>query len=263
MTGALINGLLAAACAVPFVLLAVRYKVLTRGGALMASAIGVSVVIGQGWLWLLPLFFFLLSGVLLGRLNRGARTDAKHGKPRDAMQVFCSGGLYALLACFDDLSRETVWMSISMCVAACDTWASEIGMYSKWPTLNLATLRRVAPGYSGGVSLAGTLGGLLGALLMAVLCRCLVGPAGTDGNAFVWFVLAGVEAFAVGLFVAFAMAGMLLDSLLGALLQVKYDDGRGLSDSGKRRVRGLTWVTNDVVNLLSNAALVLLAICLL
>ncbi len=263
MTGALINGLLAAACAVPFVLLAVRYKVLTRGGALMASAIGVSVVIGQGWFWLLPLFFFLLSGVLLGRLNCGARTDAKHGKPRDAMQVFCSGGIYALLACSDDLSRETVWMSISICVAACDTWASEIGMYAKWPTWNLATLRRVAPGYSGGVSLAGTLGGLLGALLMAVLCRWLVGPGGADGNGFVWIVLAAVQAFAVGLFVAFAMAGMLLDSLLGALLQVKYDDGQGLSDIGTRRVRGLTWVTNDVVNLLSNAAVVLLAIWLL
>jgi uncharacterized protein (TIGR00297 family) len=263
MTGALFNGLLATACAVPFALLAIRSKVLTAGGALMAGGIGIAVVIAQGWLWLLPLFLFLLSGVLLGKLNRGARTDEKHGKPRDAMQVFCSGGIYALLACRDDLSRETVWMSISICVAACDTWASEIGMFAKWPTWNLATLRRVEPGYSGGVSLAGSLGGLLGALLMAVLCRWLVDPGEPYGSTFVWSALFAIQAFAVGLFVAFAMAGMLMDSLMGALLQVKYNDGRGVSDSGVHRVSGLAWMTNDVVNLLSNAAVVALAMWLL
>ena len=37
----------------------------------------------------------------------------------------------------------------------------------------------------------------------------------------------------------FAFGGMLLDSLLGALLQVRYDDGAGLRDAGVRRALGL------------------------
>lgn len=94
-------------------------------------------------------------------------SDAKHDSPRDAIQVFCNGGLYALLAVADDFYAD-LWMTISLCTATCDTWASEIGMYARWPTINIATLRRVAPGLSGGISLAGTLGGFGGSMLMGL-----------------------------------------------------------------------------------------------
>jgi ribosome-associated protein YbcJ (S4-like RNA binding protein) len=98
--------LLVAVLTVPFALVAVRWRVLTLGGALMAGGIAACVVLGQGWALLVPLFVFLLSGVLLGRLNKDFGTDAKHGKPRDAVQVFCNGGVYALLAAHDDFQRR-------------------------------------------------------------------------------------------------------------------------------------------------------------
>ena len=217
----------------------------------MAAAIGLAVIAGQGWLWLLPLLLFLGSGVLLGRLNRNARTDAKHGKPRDAMQVFCSGGLYALLAINDDFNAD-IWMSVSICVAMCDTWASEIGMYASGRTWNMVTFRKVQPGLSGGVSVAGLVGGLIGSVLMGGLCSALI------FHGFEREFYFGIACILAGA----GIIGMLLDSLLGALVQVKYNDGHGLSDSGSKHAGGARWITNDLVNLLSNAAVVALAVAL-
>ncbi len=57
----------------------------------------------------------------------------------------------------------------------------------------------------------------------------------------------------------FAVGGNLLDSLLGALLHVKYDNGDGPRDSGTHKITGLRWMTNDVVNPMSNALTVVVA----
>ncbi|MEO8066054.1 MAG: DUF92 domain-containing protein [Flavobacteriales bacterium] len=253
--------LLALLLALLFAFAMTRMRVLTKGGAMMAGLIGLSVITGKGWWWLLPLLFFLGSGVLLGRLNRTARTDAKHGKPRDAMQVFCSGGTYALLAHLSLWPSSEAFMSVSICVATCDTWASEVGMYARWHTWNILTFRKVQPGLSGGVSVAGLLGGLLGAALMALLCWWLIGRNAGEGIGML-LVLAPMHLYIVGCFTLAGAAGMLLDSALGAALQVKYDDGQGPSDVGTDRSGGLRWITNDMVNLMSNAVIII-AIALL
>lgn len=257
-----IDVLLVCAIAIPFVVLTRRLRLLTLGGGVMAALIALAVVVAQGWILLAPLFLFLISSVLLGRLNKRARTDAKHGKPRDAMQVFCNGGIYALLALADDFHAE-VWMAISICTATCDTWASEIGMYAAWPTVDIARWRRVPPGLSGGVSLAGTLGGLAGSMLMGI---AISSPAleGLPEHGPLTTMLGLVLGFWAALhYTAFAMGGMLLDSLLGALLQVRYDDGHGPRDAGTRQVAGFRWMTNDAVNLISNALTVGMAMALL
>ncbi len=256
------NLLLTCALAAPFTWLAVRMRVLTLGGGVMAGCIALCVVGSQGWAWLAPLFLFLISGVLLGRLNRNSRSDAKHGKPRDAMQVFCNGGLYALLAVADDFHAE-LWMTISICTATCDTWASEIGMYARWPTISIATLRRVPPGLSGGISLAGTLGGLWGAVLMGMFTCLFMDESSSEPGWHVSIFSLALIFWASLWYSAFAMGGMLLDSLLGALLQVKYNDGDGPRDAGARQVSGFRWMTNDVVNLVSNALTVAAAAVLL
>ena len=257
-----LDPLLVCALAVPFIGFTVRKGILTLGGALLAGVIALCVVVAQGWLLLLPLFFFLISGMLLGRLNTHVRTDAKHGRPRDAMQVFCSGGLYAALAVVKDPSTH-VWMYISICTATCDTWASELGMWAGRPTYNVATWKRVEPGLSGGVSGPGTVGGLIGAIVMSLFIQGVVLLSNGDGNAPDGSTSIRVMMMLALLSAAFAMGGMLLDSLLGALVQVKYNDGEGLRDAGTHQVSGLRWITNDVVNLISNALTVAVAMWLL
>lgn len=269
MATGFLNLLLVCALALPFGWLAVRMRVLTIGGSLMAALVALAVVLSQGWVWLAPLFFFLISGVLLGRLTpgrgpgiNGGLSDAKHGRPRDAIQVFCNGGLYALLALADDFHAD-VWMTISLCTATCDTWASEIGIYARWPTINIATLLRVAPGLSGGISLAGTLGGFGGSMLMGLFICAWITDQPLE-PAWPAAVISAVLFFWASLWYSvFALGGMLLDSLLGAVLQPKYDDGDGPRDTGARQISGVRWMTNDAVNLMSNAVTVGVAMVVL
>ncbi|MBB4080650.1 uncharacterized protein (TIGR00297 family) [Lewinella aquimaris] len=221
---------------------------LTVGGALAAVVIGVVVAYCAGVEWLLPLFVFFLSSGLIGRLLpvELEAGDAKDKQPRDLVQVLCNGGIYGLLAL---LGGPQELMLVTMAVASSDTWASEIGKYFRQPTYDILRLRRVPPGLSGGVSVAGTLGGAAGAASVAMLAFLLLANADTT---------VVLRIAAVGFF------GMLLDSLLGAGLQARYDHPeRGLSDTrraGSRLSSGYNWMTNDLVNLLAIAVSVVVAL---
>lgn len=240
---ALIIGLILSAA---FIYVTVRRRSLTLSGAFTAAAIGCWVIWFAGPVWLIPLFFFFLSGTLLGRLNKGARTaaDAKAGQPRDAAQVLCNGGIYALLATWaatPDASWYLGGMLVSMAVSTSDTWSSETGIYCRRATWDMLRWKHVPVGLSGGVSDAGTLGGLAGAAAMAAIGLLLL-PKET---LFLPVLLTG-------------FGGMLLDSLLGAALQARYLLQTGeLSDQPDGNalpVGGWYWMTNDGVNLLSNTA---------
>lgn len=237
---------LVAGLSVPFVWLCMRLRILTLGGGAMAGLIALTVVLAQGWPWLVPLFAFLISGVLLGKLNKNARTDAKHGKPRDAVQVFCNGGIYAIAACLPSSCSPAFMMWTSVSVAMSDTWASELGMRFGGRPFDLATYSTLDRGVSGGITWVGCLGGVIGATLMGTIVGLLFMPPALLKDMAFMVVFCGT----VG------TAGMLLDSWLGANMQARYDDGAGLRDQGTRRVSGFAWMTNDMVNLVSNVLLV-------
>lgn len=179
-------------------------KWLTRRGAALALAVGVATGYGFGWRGIgLLLAFFVSSSLLSEKQTRNAR------------QVIANGGIAALAAVLGS------WVAFSGAVAAAssDTWASEIGRHSRTPPRLITSGTPVPAGTDGGITLLGTAGGIAGALFIAVLARVLVPGAFLPAVA-----LAGI-------------AGMLLDSLLGATLQ-----GR------------LTWLDNDAVNLMATAA---------
>jgi len=138
---------------------------------------------------------------------------------------------------------------MSIAIATADTWSSEIGQYLKWPTYDLVKWRKVPAGLSGGVSLPGTLAGLGGAVFIALSCCWLL-------HSFGWskYLMVAVAGF----------FGMLLDSVLGSLLQATYRDPAtgALSDvqrDGGELVSGFSWMTNDLVNFLAIAMGVTLA----
>ncbi|MCP9236103.1 DUF92 domain-containing protein [Lewinella sp. JB7] len=243
----MVNWLLFGVGAVAFGLTTWRRGSLTAGGAVTAVVIGTVVTAMAGVPWLLPLFVFFLSSSVLGRMLP-AGTDAgdhKDKQPRDAVQVLCNGGVYAVLA---GVGADPELLLVSLAVATSDTWASEIGKYVRQPTYDVLRLRRVPPGLSGGVSLAGTVGGAAGAAVIGMLAF-LVGPADISGTV----VYVAIWGF----------IGMLVDSLLGSALQARYADVDGvLSDvarPGGRLVGGLHWMTNDLVNLIAIAVTVALA----
>ncbi|WP_420459668.1 DUF92 domain-containing protein [Neolewinella sp.] len=234
--------------AVAFVYLSVIRKSLTPPAALTAVSLGAIVIATHGTPWLLPLFTFFGSSTLIGRLLpvEADAGDSKDRQPRDVVQVLCNGGVYGFVAL---LGLPPILLLVSMAVATSDTWASEIGKYIRQPTYDILRWRRVPPGLSGGISWSGTGGGAAGAALIATLGFLLL-PA---FSATEYLVVSG-----------FGFLGMLVDSVLGAALQARYDNGpaAGLSDTPLPHghlAHGLSWMTNDLVNLLSIALVTLLA----
>jgi uncharacterized protein (TIGR00297 family) len=228
-----------------FVLITVRKGWLTLGGAVAASLLGVWVIYFQGPVWLVPLAVFFSSSTLLGKIlqSRSSTSDAKQGKPRDATQVFANGGIYGLAAALLPTPEAHLIMALSMTVATADTWASEIGIALKGRTYDILGFKRVPVGLSGGISAGGTLGAVGGALLLGLVCALLLqGPTSL-------FIMAGILA-------GLGLAGMFIDSILGSLLQARYQGPNGTlqdrSTQGALLVSGAAWMSNDAVNLTSN-----------
>lgn len=233
--------------------LMVRRKSLTAGGALTAALLGIVVVLGsESFLWLLPLFLFLLSSSLIGRVFpvKTAAGDAKQKQPRDATQVLANGGYYGFLAsgllgaagdisCFGPPVAYS--LLAAMAIATADTWSSEIGQYFGRPTYDLVKWRRVPAGLSGGVSWPGTLAGLAGAAFLTGTC---------------WWLLPYPDLWSVTAITLAGFLGMLLDSVLGSLLQATYREPAtgALSDvpsPTSELASGFRWMTNDLVNFLA------------
>lgn len=232
-----------------FTVIVVRKKALTLGGAFAAAVLGLVVLFFAGPLWLLPLFFFFVSSTALGRLfsrTIAAHDDAKEGRPRDAVQVLCNGGPFGLLVlglAWNVTSIHSLLL-LSMAIATADTWSSTVGAAMAGPTWNIRTGKRITPGPSGGVSIAGSGAGLCGAAAIAALGFWLV---------------PGLQMRTALLLTCAGWSGMFVDSLLGAWFQARYRTSSGTEgDTGTVLVGGFRWMTNDAVNLLSNV-LVLVA----
>jgi uncharacterized protein (TIGR00297 family) len=168
------------------------------------------------------LLAFFISGSLL---TRG-------GGQRTARQVVANGGVAALAA----LAGSWPAFAGALAAATADTWATEIGSFSKARPRLITSGEPVPRGASGGITLLGTAGGVAGALVMGLLAWML----GAHTRQ-----LAGVVALA-------GAGGMLLDSLLGATVQGSFEH------EPVQPARGYAWLDNDAVNLaatLSGAAI--------
>ena len=129
----------------------------------------------------------------------------------------------------------------SLAEALADTVASGIGVLNP-KAFDLFRMKHCKPGISGGMSVLGTASSLLAAMLMAGLA-CLFGLI--DGGEFL-------------LITASAFLGGVFDSFLGSIFQVKYRctvcgeivERDEHCASSTEKVSGLTFVSNDLVNLL-------------
>jgi uncharacterized protein (TIGR00297 family) len=157
-------------------LVARRSRALSADGAVAATFVGGAVSGGMGARGGGALVAFFASSTLLGRLPQSSAVqEQRRGNERDAVQVLANGGLAALLALAAELAPATVRPALragfggAIAAAAADTWATEIG--SRWGgrPRSLATLQPVAPGASGGVTIAGLAASLVGAACIALI----------------------------------------------------------------------------------------------
>jgi uncharacterized protein (TIGR00297 family) len=217
-----------------FGVFAYLFKALSPAGVIAAAVIGTQIT-AVGNFSILPLVVFFVAGSLLSRWKNKHISDAKTGKPRDAIQVFTNGGpafLISLLGCWLQTDLEILYL-ISLSVAAADTWSSEVGMRLSKTTVDIQTLRPVLTGISGGVSAIGLLAGFGGALSIAAFAA-----------SFALFTLVIIAGF----------FGTLLDSYLGSRFQALYLNAAGEPTDipNGNPIKGYAWCSNDLVNLMSN-----------
>ncbi|MDH5607235.1 MAG: DUF92 domain-containing protein [Anaerolineae bacterium] len=241
--------------------LAWQVRALNASGAAAATLVGGFVFGFGGYPWAALLLVFFISSTALSRLFAGRKQDLEKtfekGSRRDWGQVAANGGAAAILALLHALYPEAVWPWLAfggaMAAVNADTWATELGVLSKRQPVLITSGKPVPRGASGGITPWGTLASLAGAFLVAAVGWAVFPQAG----------VASLLPISLG-----GLAGSLLDSALGASVQVIYLNPETGLETEKRpaknipQKRGWPWMNNDLVNFISSVGGALVSLTL-
>jgi len=235
--------------------IAYKAKSLTIGGAVGAFIMGFIILWATSFSGFFLFLLFFVSCTLVGKISKRIRFTTldkevaeKKGHTRDFMQVLANGLMATIAALLWSISLENtalVMFGAAVAEATSDTFAGEIGRLSRCQPVSILNFKPVPKGLSGGVTVLGLIAAFLSSAAIALFW-------------YLWFY--DVSVLEAVLVCTMGFAGCLLDSVLGAGVQgIYYDpkakqffedkerDGRKLELS-----RGIRWVDNDVVNLISN-----------
>jgi uncharacterized protein (TIGR00297 family) len=245
---------------------------LSPSGVLGAILVGTLMYSfgGLNWAVLLVAFFASSSALSFYRQREkvGLAEKFSKGHRRDLGQALANGGMAALLAVGAVLRPGPLWFVAAvgaMATVNADTWATELGVLSPARPRLITTGQPVETGTSGGLTALGTAAALAGALFIGLVAGGL------------WLVEGAPLAPALraqrlaGAGAAAGLIGSLVDSLLGATVQVVYycdrchkETERAVHRCGQptRTLRGWRRLDNDGVNFLSSVAGALIAVVL-
>jgi uncharacterized protein (TIGR00297 family) len=223
---------------------------LTRSGMIAACIVGTFIVIGLHLYGLLLLGLFFISSTLLSSLKKESMSSevTEKGGERDFVQVLANGGISALLAFIYLFFPSPIIICGfvgSLAAANSDTWASELGAYSKKNPVHLLKGRRVEAGTSGAMTALGTAAAIAGSFLIAVFA--IFFWWGDYYNSHILLIVLTLTGF----------LGHFLDSLLGALWQVLYRCSACFLETERKehcgqptvQIKGRKWINNDIVNM--------------
>ncbi len=260
-------------------------RAVTLSGAIAGFLFGAAILYMGGIVFWVHLMLFFGSSTVASRIGtpEKMRLERIHekGSRRDAVQVVANAGVPVVglfLAHLTGVSSFLLLAAGGFASANADTWASEIGVLSRRRPRSLITREPLEPGTSGGTSPLGTTAALAGSALIAAwtvfglsLVRASTAPPLITGNLESVDAARSIGLLGVFLVIWFAgAAGSIIDSVLGATVQAQYRSRDGQYTERRRgpetadekaagsqtlhtRVRGLGWVTNDVVNIASAA----------
>lgn len=221
-----------------------RKKLLTLQGTIAAILLAISIVIGVGSIYLIPIGVFFVVGSLSSKLA----AKSKENEGRSAIQVFANGGVATLSLVLYGLTGNPLFelgYLMSLCVSLSDTMSSDLGTYFGQPTYDIISRKPMKIGLSGGVSWAGSLAGIIAAIAFGFGMYFVLS---IDENWIFWIIISGVF-------------GMFLDSVLGSAFQAKYSDEKELHEDhnlAHKLVKGYAWMTNNAVNFTTNILTTLL-----
>ncbi|CDG64519.1 MAG: hypothetical protein PWQ15_1616 [Methanobacterium sp.] len=192
-------------------------KALDLLGSIFMILMGVIIIFAAGVNWLLLIFLFLILGVGFTRYKHDYKKEIGVYEGTRTIKNVVSNGIVAfVMAAFGNYAGFIG----SIATATADTMASEVGVTTT-PRL-ITNFKKVSPGTDGGVSILGTFAGIVGAGLIGLAAYML-----------------GIYPDLVrtlGIALVAGTLGCLIDSILGAMLEIK------------------GYLTNEHVNLLATLA---------
>jgi uncharacterized protein (TIGR00297 family) len=240
-----------------------KTKNLSASGALAAILVGTAVAYALSWKGLIVLGVFFASSSYWSKYRKNEKHEfedklAKTSR-RDWQQVLANGGGAMVFSIFFLWTGETIYLIAaiaSLAAANADTWASEIGPLSSGKPVSVRTFQKTPKGTSGAVSALGTLASLGGALIVAITAGVLYEEI--SPFLMIWITAAG-------------FLGSLIDTVLGAYVQVEYKckccgqmtEARFHCDEKAEKIKGYYIINNEFVNFfasfLAGAALIIAA----
>lgn len=237
-----------------------RAKFLNQSGAVATFILAV-IIFGFGsWKWSIPILVFFISSSLLSKIGKKRKTVLKDvfekGSRRDYAQVLANGGVAGLMMILYIFLKnpELYWFYLAAIAAAtADTWATEIGTLSKQPPLLITNFKKVPVGTSGGITFFGISGAIFGAFILSA-------------SGWIYLTNPQSQTIIILLISASGFAGSIVDSLLGATIQIKFRCPSCSQVTEKRihcggastqAVTGIKWMTNDVLNFLNTISAVI------
>ncbi|MGY8781261.1 MAG: DUF92 domain-containing protein [Fidelibacterota bacterium] len=219
--------------------LAWNRKALSSSGAISGFLIGVLVFGTGGWPWITPLVFFFVTSSILSHLNH------KQYAKRNILQILANGGvgtISAVVYFFWNFPPAIVLYLGAISAATADTWATEIGFYSKSKPRLVLSKKIVERGISGGVTLMGIAGSALGAFIIGILGEEIL----MMNDLLLPLTIAG-------------LTGSLTDSILGRFIQAQFKcphcgeqtEDRYHCDQKTKLIFGSRWIGNDMVNFIN------------
>ncbi len=221
---------------------AYRHRALTPSGAAGAYIMGIFIFGSGGIQWCLPILTFFILSSILSTLGKKFTKSTQKGANRDIVQVLANGTLPVVIAIvnfFRPFDFAYVLYLGVIAAATADTWATEIGFFSRRRPRHILKLQPIPCGTSGGVSLLGFGGSALGAAVIA-----LTGYAWLD------------DPSPMLLITTIGFGGSVVDSLLGASIQAIFRCQTCGNETEKRihckrktnHRRGWKWLDNNGVN---------------
>lgn len=180
---------------------------------------------------------------------------AGHGHGRRTKQILINGGLGTLLVLLYHLTSKEYYLLVAIVsVSGCfvDSLSSDVGVLSPRPPYDPLRRKSVPAGLSGGMSILGTLAALVGSAAISL-------ALGTH------FRLLVIE---IVIITAVIFSQTIVDTFLGSAFQVKYRCTvcRAITEKRKHcgryttRASGISWIDNNMVNLLSSIIVTALAL---
>ena len=202
--------------------------------------------------------FIILVVAFLGSIITKLFHKSKKSNKRKLIQIISNVGIGALSLIIYKFTSNDLYLLIYASVMAeslADTLASDIGVLSKSEPINILTFKKGERGLSGNISFLGLTSALIGSLLIGTIYYIGMDKSITS---FIIIILSG-------------FLGSLIDSILGASIQVKYKCTKckkiteRKEHCGKKTnyYKGIKWIDNNLVNLLSNAIVFIILLIIL